>query len=365
MANVQSSPIGEGIPSAGEVFGKFRILHRLGSGGMGIVFEAEDRKTGRRVALKLMSPRSFDSPEARRRFRQEGVLASRVSHPNCVMVLDADDVDDVQYIAMELIQGETLQDLVKREGPLAQYSAVEKVLEFVRGLTEAHRCGVTHRDVKPSNCFVGEEGTVKIGDFGLSKSMDADVGLTRTGQILCTIAFASPEQVKGERLDQRTDVYSLAATLYYLLTGRPPFDGADAAATIAHIASSPVPSLRQLAPDVSKGLEAVILPQDSIVTQKPDGRQWSNSNELSSLSLKLVSNRRALGFEQPSYFSEIIAVSFGATPITWHLPMEYRKTIGVCILFSLCMYYGLFEGLLGCTPGKWLANPPSFSVGHQ
>ena len=271
-------PAGCDLPEIGDQFGRFRILRLLGSGGMGVVFEAEDVSTGQHVALKLMQRRLLALPKAYERFRREGILASRVSHPNCVLVLDADEYGGIPYIAMELMSGETLQSVVSRQGPMDALTAVEKILDVIRGLAESHRRGVFHRDVKPSNCYIDDRGRVKIGDFGLSKSIEADMHLTLPGQIVCTLAYAPPEQIKGQEPNERTDIYSVAATLYYLLTGTAPFEGHDAAATIAHIVSSPIPPLREKAPNVSMELEAIVLrglqrdPKDRWQTMEAFGR---------------------------------------------------------------------------------------------
>src|SRR5262249_45822438 len=153
------------------------------------------------------------------------------------------------YIVMELMTGTTLKDLVDRQGPLEPTDAVAKILDVVEGLTEAHQAGVIHRDVKPANCYLDTDGRVKIGDFGLSRSLRGNAQLPQPGSFMGTPLFASPEQLKGELLDPRTDVYSVAATLYYLLTGQAPFQHTDAATVIARVASEPPRPPRSLRPD--------------------------------------------------------------------------------------------------------------------
>ena len=217
------------------------MIRTLGGGGMGVVYEAES-SDGRRVALKLMRPEAEDSTLAEERFRQEGRLASGIVHPRCVFVFDADQEGDRPYIAMELMSGETLKDLVERNGPLSPLEAVTKILDVIDGLREAHALGVVHRDVKPSNCFLESDGRVKIGDFGLSRSVVAPSHLTQTGGFLGTVLFAAPEQHKAEAVDARTDVYSVCATLFYLLTGRAPVEDArGAAAVVARVVCEPAP----------------------------------------------------------------------------------------------------------------------------
>ena len=237
----------------------YTIVRLLGRGGMGSVYEAEDSTVGRRVALKLIAAAHVSSAEAVERFRQEGRLASTISHPRCVFVLGADEFQGRPYIVMELMPGETLQSLVERSGPLPVEEAIAKILDVIEGLQEAHLQGVIHRDVKPSNCFLDADGRVKIGDFGLSKSLGDDAGLTRTGSFIGTPLYASPEQIKRDAVDERTDIYSVAATLYFLFKGRPPFAGGDAAAVLARIVSEDPTPMRDLRPDLPPALEAVVL----------------------------------------------------------------------------------------------------------
>jgi eukaryotic-like serine/threonine-protein kinase len=238
--------------------GGYRILRRLGGGGMGDVYEAEEAISGQRVAIKLIAPDFAMSDTAVERFRQEGRLASLISHPRCVFVLAADEQAGRPYIVMELVSGKTLQEYVAERGPLPVEEAVTKILDVIDGLAEAHRLGVVHRDVKPSNCFMLEDGRLKIGDFGLSKSLVSSVDLTRTGTFLGTFLYASPEQIKGERVDFRTDIYSVSATLYFLLAGHAPFQGKDAAATLARTVSEAPTPLRRLRPDVPAALDRII-----------------------------------------------------------------------------------------------------------
>jgi eukaryotic-like serine/threonine-protein kinase len=151
--------------------GGYRLLRPLGSGGMGTVYEAEDPASGRRVALKLISSAYAGSTEAAERFRREGRLASTLVHPRCVFVFATDEEDGRPYLIMELMPGRTLEDIVSEQGPMEPGLAVTRILDVLDGLQEAHRLGFIHRDVKPSNCFLDAEGRVKIGDFGLARSV--------------------------------------------------------------------------------------------------------------------------------------------------------------------------------------------------
>ena len=202
-------------------FGGYRILSLLGRGGMGAVYEAEQIANGRRVALKVLGT-SLDTPEMHARFVREGKLAAAVRHPNVVAVFAAEEIEGAAVIAMEIVPSGTLTERIVREGPMPPGAAVDAVLQIIAGLEAAHAQGVLHRDVKPANCFLSPEGTVKVGDFGLSISLTslADKPADEDAQVVGTPAFASPEQLCGERTDVRADIYSVGATLYFLLTGK-------------------------------------------------------------------------------------------------------------------------------------------------
>ena len=192
---------------------------------MGEVDEAEQLQTGRRLALKVLRSR-LHRLEDRARFLREGQLAASVSHPHTVYIFGSEEIAGMPVITMELLTGGTLKDRVAVGGPLAPADAAAAVLDVVGGLDAAYAAGILHRDVKPSNCFVDHEGSVKIGDFGLSIStLSRDVRFELAqGGFQGTPQFAAPEQLRGEPLDVRADIYAVGATLYYLLTGRPPFE---------------------------------------------------------------------------------------------------------------------------------------------
>jgi serine/threonine protein kinase len=249
-----------GLPQPGEQFGHYTIVRALGAGGMGAVYEAEDLESGRRVALKVLSHR-LDSPDARERFFREGRLAASINHPNSVYIFGTEEIGGTPVIAMELVSGGTLQERVRARGPLPTGEAVDCVLQIIEGLEAAQRIGILHRDVKPSNCYVGEDGAVKIGDFGLSISnaVRTEPALTATGAFLGTPAFCSPEQLRGEELNARSDMYSVGATLFYLLTGRTPFDAPNMVQLLATVLEQRAPSPRKIRPEIPQGLAKVVL----------------------------------------------------------------------------------------------------------
>jgi len=347
----------------------YRIVRRLGRGGMGSVYEAEDVEFGRRVALKLIAADYATSPEAVERFRQEGRLASTITHPRCVFVLGADEDRGRPYIVMELMPGGTLQTLVERDGPLPVGEAIAKFLDVAEGLQEAHALGVIHRDVKPSNCFLEENGRVKVGDFGLSKSLDADAGITRSGSFVGTPLYASPEQIKHDGVDARTDVYSAAATLYFLLTGRPPFEAGDAAAALAKIVSEAPTPLRKLRPGLPAALEAAVMRG----LERDRDRRWPDLARFREALVPFVSFRLSLSDQAlrvSAFLADVLVLAgvgvvvygsiLAASGFRWATAAGVleRHGLGLAVAQHLAvwLYFAAWDGLRGASPGKLLVG---------
>jgi uncharacterized RDD family membrane protein YckC len=248
------------LPSVGETFGGYRIERELGRGGMGAVYAAEHLESGRRVALKVLS-HQLDSPEARARFLREGRLAASINHPNSVYVFGTEEIEGTPAIAMELIAGGTLQDRIQRTGALPVGEAVDAVLQIIAGLEAAHAVGILHRDIKPANCFTDLDGSVKVGDFGLSISTQGrgDSLHTIDGTFLGTPAFCSPEQLRGEELNVRSDMYSVGVTLFYLLTGRTPFEGKNMVQMLANALEKTPPPPSQFRSEIPVSLDRIVL----------------------------------------------------------------------------------------------------------
>jgi eukaryotic-like serine/threonine-protein kinase len=224
---------------------------------MGVVWEAEELANGRRVALKLLAAGLMNDPNTVERFVREGRLAAQLSHPRTTFVYGAGAVDSQPYITMELMPGATLQDILHNEKQLPVNRAVDYILDVIEGLIAAHELGVVHRDVKPSNCFMDSDGRVKVGDFGLSKSLVTEVTLTQTGTFMGTPLFAAPEQIRGGKVDERTDIYSVGTTLFTLIAGRAPFSG-DALSVTAQIVTDRAPLISKFVPSIPKALERII-----------------------------------------------------------------------------------------------------------
>ena len=245
---------------AGQRFGPYLIIRPLGKGGMGQVYQAEESESGRRVAMKILS-RGLGDDEERERFLSEGRVAASLSHPNSVYIFGTCEVQGLPVIAMELAPGGTLKDLLVDGQPLAPPAAVDAILQVIAGLHEAAALGILHRDIKPSNCFVDRDGRILVGDFGLSiATLAREPGTSAgMGMIAGTPGFASPEQLRGEPLDVRSDIYSVGATIYYLLTGRPPFVEERVTVLVTRMATEIPASPAAIRRDVPKGLAAVVM----------------------------------------------------------------------------------------------------------
>lgn len=253
--------------------GRYRAMKRLGSGGMAEVWCAEDEVLGRRVALKLLGGRFAEDPEWRERFRREAQAAAGLTHPNIVGIFDRSEWNGTPYIAMELVDGQTLKELVTERGPLPPHIAVGLTEQILRALAYAHRRGIVHRDIKPQNVILDPEGEAKVADFGIARAGNSE--MTQTGAIVGTVQYLSPEQANGQPVDRRSDLYSVGIVLYELLTGHVPFDGeAPVAIALKHVSELPVPP-GQLRPGIPPALEAVVLRS----LEKDPNRRYQSAEE--------------------------------------------------------------------------------------
>jgi serine/threonine protein kinase len=358
--------------TVGQQFGEYRIQRLLGKGGMGEVYEAFHGPSGRWVALKVLN-QALSSEEDRRRFMREGRLAASVSHPHCVYVFGTEEIDGVPVIVMELATAGTINQLVKRKGPPDVKRTVEMALQIIDGLEAAQAAGVLHRDIKPSNCFLDSLGQVKIGDFGLSIATLAkdQSQLTLTGSFIGTPVFASPEQLRGEKLDIRSDIYSLGITLYYMLTGAVPFEAENMVQLVATVLEKkPVPpnKLRKQIPAALSqvilrcmekspekrfatydALRVALLPfsPDEPVAAGPARRFVAGAIDNFMLTIlvffplmgiQLISSGRSL--QDFASDSMNAAIFLGLSALQW-------VYMGICVL-----YYALTEGFFGATIGK-------------
>ncbi len=249
------------------VAGKYRIVDEVGAGGMGVVYKAEDLKLKRCVALKFLPHHLMDAPELKERFLIEAQAAAALSHPNICVIHEVGESEDRPYIAMELVEGETLRDRIKR-APLEPAEALDIAGQVAAGLGEAHRKGIIHRDVKSANIMVTESGQAKVMDFGLAK-LRGGSSLTRTQTTLGTIAYMSPEQARGDELDGRTDIWSLGVVLYETLTGKLPFAGDHDQTVIYSILHREPEPLMKARPGLATEMAQIV---GQALAKKPAGR---------------------------------------------------------------------------------------------
>jgi serine/threonine protein kinase/Flp pilus assembly protein TadD len=240
----------------GQTISHYKILAKLGEGGMGVVYKAEDTKLRRTVALKFLSPQAVGTEEDKTRFIHEAQSAAALNHPNICTVYEIDEYEDRSFIAMECIEGESLKAKIK-SGRLQLDEAVGIAVEIAEGLQEAHSKGIIHRDIKSANIMLTTAGRVKVMDFGLAKS-SGRTQLTKDGTTVGTVAYMSPEQGRGEPVDFRTDIWSLGIVLYEMITGELPFTADYEQATIYRIINEEPPSIRSRCSDVPKKLEQII-----------------------------------------------------------------------------------------------------------
>src|ERR671931_170676 len=218
--------------------GRYRILRKLGSGGMANVYLAEDQELGRRVAIKILNDRHANDDQFVERFRREAKNAAGLSHPNIVSIYDRGEAEGTYYIAMEFLDGRSLKELIVSRGPAPVSVAIDYARQILAALRFAHRNGIVHRDIKPHNVLVDSEGRLKVTDFGIARAGASQ--MTEAGSIIGTAQYLSHEQAKGSPVDQTSDLYSVGVVLYELLTGVVPFTG-DTPVEIAmkHLSSTP------------------------------------------------------------------------------------------------------------------------------
>ena len=253
--------------------GRYRVLKRLGSGGMAEVYCAEDQQLGRRVALKLLHRRFADDEQFVERFRREASSAAGLSHPNIVGIFDRGEWDGTYYIAMEFVEGRTLKDIIRERGPAPPEAAADVALQILRAARYAHKHGIVHRDIKPHNVLIDNEGRVRVTDFGIARAGVSD--MTETGSVMGTAQYLSPEQAQGKPVDERSDLYSIGVVLYELLTGRVPFDAeSPVSVALMQVSEPPVPPM-EVNPEVPPALNAVTL---RAMEKNPD-RRYQDADE--------------------------------------------------------------------------------------
>ena len=238
------------------IAGRYELEKLVGSGGMSNVFRAHDRLLERTVALKILHEQYTQDEDYVERFRREARAVAQLAHPNIVTVIDRGEQDGRQFIVFEYVEGQNLKELTAR-GPLDSAEAIRLTLQVARALSFAHERGLVHRDVKPQNVLLNDDGQAKVADFGIARSLDVH-GVTQTGTVLGTSDYIAPEQARGQKVDPKTDIYSLGAVLYELLTGEVPFSGDNFVAVAMRHVNEPVPSVLDQRPDCPVRLDLAI-----------------------------------------------------------------------------------------------------------
>src|SRR5215208_3724699 len=251
--------------------GRYRLEAQIGSGGMSTVYRAFDTTLERQVAVKLMHREIASDSDQLERFRREARSVAQLSHPHIVGVIDAGEEDGRPYIVLEYVEGETLKERIRRMGRLPIDEAIAYAIEIARALGAAHARGIVHRDIKPQNVLVDEEGSAKVTDFGIARSLEEE-GLTADGRVLGTTDYVSPEQALGHAVNGRSDIYSLGIVLYEMLVGDVPFPGENQVSVAMKHVREDLPDVQSRRPHVSATLAAVL----DRMTDKDLGRRYAD-----------------------------------------------------------------------------------------
>ncbi|GAY72932.1 Stk1 family PASTA domain-containing Ser/Thr kinase [Lentilactobacillus kosonis] len=292
--------------------GRYKILSRLGEGGMADVYLAQDLILDRKVAVKLLRLDFRDNPKAKRRFQNEALAVTQLNNPHIVGVYDVDEVDGMQYIVMEWVNGADLKDYIKHHSPIPYATVVDIMEQICSAVGEAHRNGIIHRDLKPQNILINAEGYVKITDFGISRAASEDT-MTQTRSIIGSIHYLSPEQIKGLMATKRSDIYSLGIILYELLTGKVPFDGETAVSIAIKHSQEAIPFVRDLDDQIPQPLENVVL---KATAKNPDDRYFTVDELADDLKTSLSLNRLTEPRFQPSFDRDDINDQTRVMPFT-------------------------------------------------
>jgi tRNA A-37 threonylcarbamoyl transferase component Bud32/uncharacterized RDD family membrane protein YckC len=332
----------------GRTLQHFKVLDRIGAGGMGAVYRAHDLSLDRTVALKVIRSENVQAMAQRERFIREARSQARLSHPNVVPIYYIGEEDRLLFFAMELVEGEPLDALLARGERLEWPRALELLHDVADALRMAHERGIVHRDIKPSNLLVDPSGLVKVADFGLAKTMasgdagDAvDVQLTQAGAVLGSPLYMSPEQGQGEQVDHRSDIYSLGATFYHLLTGHPPFESKSPVGVIAKHLSAPVPPLGKALPQLPEGVARLV---ERMLAKDPADR-FADYDDL----LRAVRAARPDAAAPAGLVVRGIALAIDLIPLVLLILLLDWAAI---VVYGLYLVLGWWR--FGKTLGKWL-----------
>src|ERR671931_775536 len=307
--------------------GRYRILRKLGSGGMANVYLAEDQELGRRVAIKILNDRHANDDQFVERFRREAKNAAGLSHPNIVSIYDRGEAEGTYYIAMEYLDGRSLKELIVGRGPAPVNVAIDYARQILAAIRFAHRHGIVHRDIKPHNVLVDAEGRLKVTDFGIARAGTSQ--MTEAGSIIGTAQYLSPEQAKGAPVDQTSDLYSVGVVLYELLTGVVPFSGeTPVEIAMKHLSTVPSPPSAKRK-DVPRDLDLVVMR----ALAKDPSERYQSADEMDA-DLRRISRGMAISpvteeaataiiARPPTAATEITQVARSIEPVPYAPPPAY------------------------------------------
>lgn len=348
VATDGTAPAEEGSDLTGKTLGDFRILRKLGQGGMGQVYLAEQLSLKRKVALKVMRADLAANKTALERFKLEALAVARITHANIVQVYAISESDGLHYMALEYVEGRNLREYLSRKGPPELAVALSIMRQVAAALQRASELGIVHRDIKPENILLNRKGEVKVADFGLSRCFAGEqqpLNLTQSGVTMGTPLYMSPEQVQGQDIDPRTDIYSLGVTSYHMLTGEPPYQGKTAfEVAMQHVQGEPKP-LCEVRPDLPAELAAVV---HKMMAKEPANRYQTGRELLKDLT------RLREGIGGISAGTSTMAVPAGSSgsaaltpagsgtqlPVTLALPARGRRWLPWVVAGSILLALG-------------------------
>ena len=326
----------------GRQLGNYKIVGELGRGGMAVVYRAYQSSLNRYVAIKVLPPHLGFDQEFVERFQREALAAAQLRHPNIVVIHDVGHEQGIYFIVMELLEGRTLKEIIEGEGELPVEQATRIVEQVAGALDYAHRRGFVHRDVKPANIFVGDDGHTTLTDFGIAKAASEAQQLTRTGMLMGTPEYMSPEQAEGVEVDYRTDLYALGVVLYLMLVGQVPFRGTTPHAILHSVIYEPPPPLRRMRPDLSPGIEAVVL---KAIDKQPERRYQSGAELVEALRKAPATRARRLVVpanegRPPSPKGQPTDRADGRKPMLWILAAIAVVLCGLSVVLAIILMGG-------------------------
>jgi hypothetical protein len=304
-AGMSMPPQPDALQPGTKLGGRYEIVRVLGIGGMGVVYQARDITLDRDVALKVIRPEMATDKDVMDRFRREILLASRITHKHILRIHDLGESDGLSYISMAYVEGESLRDVLKREGFISVERALPFAMQMCDALQAAHDAGVVHRDLKPHNVLIDKEGNSYLADFGISRSMKAGETMTQTGAILGTIDYMCPEQARGETPDHRGDIYSFGLVLYNMLTGSLPFKTENALSSMMQRVHQDVPKVTGIAGSVPQWMSGIV---SRCCARKPDARYQQASHVKRDLERRKASFMFGRRLRKPRFWLQAAAV---------------------------------------------------------